>query len=257
MEQNIFTFSDKIKRFFYDGLDCQTSGCVYGSAATGNWVASRSDIDLVLILPEDRLEKLGELIKAWKSESENPILDGFAIFMSKNMIMAKRLEEYDDMARPVVGQIQLIDQWNIKNKSHQLFGEIPVHLVFPDIEKNQLRVWANKEINTFLKNIDVNNVPRVDVVLPKLIWVISWSARMLMLSRGIICDSKRDAMLWLANEHSEIKDLIGLLLEDYSKPADSVPAITAEQSVQLRKYCQDLLVRESRLSENAEPLLGK
>jgi hypothetical protein len=69
---------------------------------------------------------------------------------------------------------------------------------------------------------------------------------MLMLSRGIICDSKRDAMLWLAEEHSEIKELIGLLLEDYSKPADTVPAITAEQSVQLRKYCQNLLVRESR-----------
>jgi predicted nucleotidyltransferase len=57
-------YADKLDEFFYEGLGRQTSACLYGSAATENWVPGRSDLDLVILVPEEKLEPdlVGQLV---------------------------------------------------------------------------------------------------------------------------------------------------------------------------------------------------
>lgn len=238
-----FPHEEELRTLFCDQMDRQTSAYLYGSAATGNWVPARSDLDLLILVPEEKLGLLGEKIKVWRASHGNTILDGFAIFFSHNALMARRLEEFHLPARPLVGEIQVIDMWNIKNRSKHLFG-IEFVKGFPEITLSQLSEWARRELRNAFGPLHSGAIPKVDEVLSKLIWSVSWSARMLMLARGLVCDSKQEALRWLAQEHAEVRELVSLLLDDYSKSDAEPISITSDQSLILRRFCFELMLRE-------------
>jgi hypothetical protein len=244
-------FQTELTTLFYDQMDRQTSAYLYGSAATGSWVAARSDLDLLIFVPENKLALLGEKIKVWSSNPGHPILDGFALFFSQGVPMAKRLEEFHLQARPAVGEIQVIDFWNMKYRSKHLFGEDLVQ-GFPEISLSQLSGWARKELQKAFGSSHSGEVPKADVVLSKLIWSVSWSARMLMLAKGIVCDSKQEALKWLAQNHPEIREPIRLILDDFSKSDAEPTAITADQDFALRKFCFELMRLEVKAQGKLE-----
>lgn len=234
-------FADKLNEFFYEGIGGQTSACLYGSAATGNWIDGRSDLDLIVLVPEGKLELLGQKVRLWTSTPTLPILDGYALSFSGSSLSATRLDQFLRVTYPSNTIIELIDKWNIKNRSKPLFGMDSINTLFPDISNNELRAWAINELKYISISNPENIVPEIEVKLSGLIWSVSWMARMLMLTRGVICDSKQEALQWLANEYSEIKDLVYLLLNDYTKSDDMVASITPKESVILRKFCFGLL----------------
>ena len=57
---------------------------LYGSAATGNWVPIRSVLDLIVLVPKEKLDLLGQKISewAWSSTPRYPILDGYALSLT-------------------------------------------------------------------------------------------------------------------------------------------------------------------------------
>ncbi len=245
-------YADKLDEFFYKGLGRQTSACLYGSAVTGNWVPGRSDLDLVILVPEEKLELLGQKIRewAWASTPKYPILDGYAL--SRGGLLVKRLDAFVKVTYPSDATINLVDQWIIKNRSTHLFGNDSISTLFPDISHSQLRAWAFGELEYMSASNPEGIVPEPKVVLSSLIWSVSWSARMLMLLRGNVCESKREALQWLASEYVEIRKLVCLLLDDYSKSDEVALSITSEQSAILRKFCLGQLRQEGKSLRTAE-----
>lgn len=241
-------YADELNRFFYEGLGLQTSACLYGSAATGNWIPGRSDLDLIILVPEKKLELLGKKIRewAWASTPKYPILDGYALSSSGGTCLVRRLDDFVKVTFPSESTIDLVDQWIIKNRSRQLFGNSSIPNLFPDISHEQLRAWALETLSYMMASNPEGIVPEEKLVLSNLIWGVSWSARMLMLLRGNVCESKREALQWLASEYVDIRDLVCLLLDDYLKPDEVAPSITSEQSAIMRKFCLEQLRKESK-----------
>lgn len=238
-----FPYLKVLKELLYKDLDYRTSAYLYGSFATGNWIADRSDLDLLLFTPETKLELLGEKIKTWQSIPNSPILDGFALFLSGGWLMAKRLEEFSEAAEPLFKCIQVIDLWNIKNRSVHIWGEA-FAVALPDIQTNELSRWALGQMELFIGNLHIDDVPIIEAEPNGLIWSISWSARMLLLSRGIVCDSKLDAIRWLANEYSEIRASVDLLINNFSASGTIQSLLTKEESLKLRKFCVRIMQLE-------------
>ena len=229
-------------------MERRTSASLYGSAATGNWIAARSDLDVLILVSESQVESLGKIIERWKVTPGHPILDGFALFFSRNILMAKRLEEFHRQAHSAVSEIQLIDFWNMKYRSKHLFGTDFVK-EFPQIELADLSDWARRELGRYFGHTYSGEMPRIKLVLSKLIWSVSWVARLLMLSRGMVCDSKKDALTWLAQEYIEIREPVSLLLSDFYKSDTEPTAITSNQSETLRGFLFKLAVKESGSSD--------
>lgn len=245
-------YAEKIGEFFYEGLGRQTSVCLFGSAATGNWVPGRSDLDLVIFVPEEHLEQLGRKIRAWvwSSAPTYPILDGYALAISRDRCSIWRLDEFARVTFPSNSTIDLVDQWMIKYRSKHLFGSVSIPTLFPDISQSELRAWASEELMSLLASNPQGNVPAPAVVLSKLIWSVSWAARMLMLLKGSVCESKREALQWLAREYVETRNLVCLLLDNYLMSDEIALSITSEQSQFLCRFCLEKLRQESK-SERA------
>jgi hypothetical protein len=167
-------------------------------------------LDLIILVSEEKLELSGQKIRewAWASTPQYPILDGYALSVSSSGCLAKRLDEFVKVTYPSDATIDLVDQWIIKNRSKHLFGNVSISTLFPDISHNQLRAWAFESLKHMLASNPEGIVPEPKLVLSKLIWSVSWSARMLLLLRGNVCDSKREALQWLATEYVEIRNLI-------------------------------------------------
>ena len=68
------------------------------------------------------------------------------------------------------------------------------------------------------------------------------------LSRGYICESKLEALQWLANEYSEINDLVTILIDECSKSDKTPTTINSDQSVTLRRFCFRLLLQEIKIT---------
>jgi hypothetical protein len=132
----------------------------------------------------------------------------------------------------------------MKNRSKHLFG-LAFAEGLPDIELGHLSEWARKEIRRYVSFSPSGEVSEAKLVLSGLIWVVSSSARLLMLARGTVCDSKRDALMWLAHEYVDIRELISLLLSDFDKSDVEPISITSAQSVTLRRFVLKLLIQES------------
>lgn len=243
-------FSDKINEIFYEGMNRETSVCLFGSAATGNWIAGRSDLDLVILVPKEKLEILGRKVRewVWSTSPKLPILDGFAICVSGRAYSAVRLDELARVTYPSATQIDIVDQWAIKNRSACLFGNDYVNSQFPEIKLSELKAYALENFKHMALSNPNGVMPEPTLVLSKLIWTVSWSARMLMLSRGTVCDSKKEALQWIANEYSEIRDLVNLLINDYLKSDEVTPTISVEQSVILRKFCFERMLHAGKLA---------
>jgi len=237
-------YLERLIELFYDQMDRQTSAFLYGSAATGNWVSTRSDLDLLVFVPKEKLPLLAEKVRAWDSIPKFPILDGYVAYLAGRSLVTIPLERFLKVTYPSDTKIELIDQWFIKNRSKYLFGEDFLNTLTPDISLNDLRKWAFEELKYLVGDSQKRDLPKIDVVLSELIWSISRSARTLMLVRGQVCESKREALQWLANEHDEIAGLAGLLLEHYHRSDDAQVPITEEQSLMLRRFCLELMRRE-------------
>lgn len=233
---------NKVKKTFFDDLDQRSSVHIYGSAATGNWIEGRSDLDLIILLPKEMQVALSHKVREWGWESPlNPILDGYAFITSGDNLSILRLDELARVAFPNEAQIDLVDQWMIKNRSRLLFGEGSVDKLIRDISITELSNWAKKSLSSMSRSNPQGIVPENEIILSKLIWSVSWTARMLMLSKGLICESKRDALEWLAIEHNEISASVRLLLKDFYNGDDTAISINKQQDVELRKYCLGLL----------------
>lgn len=228
---------------FYTGLGKHTSIFLFGSAATGNWIEGRSDLDLVILLPTERQSDLGIKIREWfwKADPANPIVDGYAILSPGGRKSILRLDELAKVAFPNETRIDLVDQWMIKNRSKKLFGEGDVDNLFPNISINELQAWAIDSLKKMFSGKSVNSIPDVEIVFSKLIWSTSWAARMLMLSNGIVCESKRESLIWLANEYSEINEHVELLLKDFYNSDEQPVSISPEKNIELRNFCFELL----------------
>jgi hypothetical protein len=243
---NLSPFLKTINQLFHIEMGFQTSGCLFGSALTDNWVAARSDLDLLVLIPEEEIELFGKKIKEWQSIPANPLLDGFAIFLSGNVLMAKRLEEFDKTAQRFDESIWLIDVWNIKNQSKYLFG-IDLKTILPEISIRELQIWAIKNIESFwIPNISkglshLDESSEYKIPLSSLVWTASGVARILMLARGDICSSKREALRWLALERPEIRETINLFREEYDKPDDIAMTLSTKQAFTLGRVYLHLL----------------
>lgn len=237
MNSNINVFLNELSQLFYFEMNAETSGCLYGSAATENWVAVRSDLDLLILVPEEKLELIGRQVAIWHSNPKNPLLDGFVLFLSNNIPMVKRFDNFGERARPA-STVLLIDLWNIKYKSKHLFGQ-DLKSFIREISEVELKAWAIKEIREYWVPMFSDLLSRssassdAKISLKPAIWTASCVARLLMLSEGIICHSKLEALHWLANKSSESKAMINLFIQEYEKPDDVAMTFTFQQTFEL------------------------
>lgn len=238
-------FLSSLKEFFYIELDQQTSACLYGSATTKDWVATRSDLDLFAFVPEEKIELFGKKIKIWSSNPAHPILDGFVLYQSGNISMVREFHKFENAFR-LDKFIPLIDLWNIKNRSKHLFGQDMKKFV-REIGKDELRNWSFEHIAKYwIPNVS-DGVSRGDtsedykVPLSNLVWTASGIARMLMLTRGTVCSSKLEALQWLGEEYPEIRDTIKVLQEEFWKPDESAIKFTGKQTNALGGFYLQLL----------------
>jgi hypothetical protein len=167
-------YAEKLNEFFYEGLGRQTSACLYGSAATGNWVPGRSDLDLIILVPEENLDLLGQKVRewAWESTPKYPTLDGYALAVSRSRRTVKRLDEFVRVCYPSNATIHPVDHWNIKNRSKHLFGNDSIPTLLRDISHSQLRAWAFEHLENMLAGNPMGNVPDPNLVLSQLIWSV-------------------------------------------------------------------------------------
>ncbi len=145
MKNDLLPFLNSIKELFHTEMDRQTSACLYGSAATDNWVAARSDLDLFALVPEEKIELFGEKIKIWKSIPTNPGLDGFVLYSSGNVPMVREFKKFEKAIRLTANFIPFIDLWNVKNQSVHLFGQ-DMKTFVREINREELKDWAIKDI---------------------------------------------------------------------------------------------------------------
>lgn len=238
MRSNMMPFSDKIDEYFFTGLNKESSICVYGSAVNGNWVSGRSDIDLIILIPQEKVGLLASQVREWSSNPDLPLLDGYSVYQTGRTLNFTNLDAYLRVNYPPAAKMELMDEWVVKNNSVQMFGKTQIKDLFPQINMNQLKAWGIDQINKLSKD----QVPEGRVTLPELIWAVSWSARMMMLINGIVCESKKEALTMLGGEYPEIRELINVLLDNYdSKSKGEFNEITPEQSLFLRKFCLDLM----------------
>jgi predicted nucleotidyltransferase len=120
--QSANSYLEPLKDLFHVQMGRQTSGCLFGSGATGDWVEGRSDLDLMVLIPSREIEFFARQIEAWRARPSHPLLDGYVLFLSENTLLAKRFHNFDEPARLAAKSIPLIDIWNIKNLSTHLFG---------------------------------------------------------------------------------------------------------------------------------------
>ena len=246
MNNDLLPFLKTFNQLFYIDMDLQTSACLFGSAATNDWVSTRSDLDLFIFIPESRVELFSKKIKEWQSMPKYPLLDGIVMFSSGNVLMAKRLYDFDKAAQPVAESIWLIDLWNIKNRSKHLFGN-DLTTFIRDMGQEELREWAIKNIKDFWIPIISDGLSlgdessEVKIPLSSLVWTARGVARMLMLTQGNICSSKREALVWFADKFPEIRETINLLREDFEKPDDMAMALNAKQTFKLGRFYLHLL----------------
>jgi hypothetical protein len=71
-----------LNQLFYVEMECQTSACLFGSAVTADWVPSRSDLDVLIFIPKEKLDLVGKQVRAWSWRDGNPILDGYVVYSS-------------------------------------------------------------------------------------------------------------------------------------------------------------------------------
>lgn len=233
-------YLEKLRDHFYDQMDRQTSAWLYGSAVTGDWVSGRSDLDLLMFVPKEKAVSFGAKVRSWARTPSNPILDGHVIYLSEGSSEVISLERLANVAHPSSAHIEIIDQWYIKNRSKHLFGTGSLNTDIADVSFIELRKWALMHLQALSKGTTRDGVTS----LSNLIWTTSWAARMLMISKGNVCESKQEALRWLANENEEIRHLVNLLLADFYKTDIEASSMTLEQSLDLGKYCIELARRE-------------
>lgn len=238
---------ETIKDLFFEKMDRRTSAWMYGSAANGDWVPFRSDLDLFILIPEGSLELFSNKVRAWTWAGTNPILDGYVLYFSGSSVITLSLEQLASVAYPSEARIELIDQWYIKNRSKHLFGEDSLPTFLPEIAPIQLREWAIENLRRVAKA-----EPRaINLKFSELIWSVSWSARMTMLARGEVCESKLEALKWLSIEVPESSYIVSLLIEGFNNSDNTITPISLEQSVMLRRLCMNMMINELK-SQNSE-----
>lgn len=227
-------------------MGLQTSGCLYGSASTDNWVPGRSDLDLILIIPEESIGLLEQKIKKWESDPSHPIIDGYVLYSSAGTMMAKEFYKFERPARLANTYIPLIDLWNIKNKSKHLFGQ-DFRPFIPEISQQELKDWALKDIKEhwipMIDNLVSHSTISKETPIPHstLIWLASGVARIVMLRSGNICSSKLAALQWLSSECNEIKNPINQLIKDFDKPDNAVNTLSTREALALNVFYLHLL----------------
>ena len=242
-------FLEPLKDLLHVEVGRQTSACLFGSAVTDEWIAARSDLDILVIVPEKKLGLFGQKLKDWQRRTAHPALDGYVLHSSGNATMVRELHQFEKVSRPVGNFIPLIDLWNAKNRSRHLFGN-DLRTLIPEISQEELRVWAIRDIECHWIPLLADLVSMADkstetkIQLTPLVWVASGVARMLMLARGKVCASKREALQWLAEENSEIRETINLLIENFEKPDCVAPTFASKHTHALGKFYLRLLELE-------------
>lgn len=241
------SFLSSLEKLLYLEMEQQTSACLFGSSLTDDWVAGRSDLDLFVIVPETKIELFGEKIKEWHSDPARPLLDGFVLYPSAYGTMVREFHKFEN-AKFLGNFIALIDLWNVKNRSKHLFGEDVTKFV-QEISQEDLKIWAFKDIEKYwiplLNEIISRGSPEAKIPLSTHIWLASGVARILMLTKGNICSSKRMALQWLADEYIEIRETIYSLKEDFEKPDNLANTLTTDQAFMLGRYYLRIL-REAK-----------
>jgi hypothetical protein len=245
LENNLSAYLEKIHQLFYVEMERKTSGCLFGSAATDDWVPARSDLDLLVLMPEEKIELLGRKLTEWKLIPKNPLLDGYALFSRGNIPMVKRFWDYDKAALPTTS-IWLMDLWSIKNRSKNLFGQ-DLKPFIREISQEELQAWAIQNIkNHLIPHIKLllsgsTLSPETKMPVTPLILIGSEVARVLTLVKGNICSSKREALRWLADGNPEIREMVNQIREDYEKPDEVAIRFTASQAFTLLEFYLRLL----------------
>ena len=230
---NPTSFLGSLEQVFFFEMDQQTSACLFGSSLTDDWISGRSDLDLFVVVPEEKIELFGEKIRMWQSKPEHPTLDGYVLYSSGNVAMVREFYKFENAFRLTEKFIPLIDSWNIRNRSRHLFGK-DMNTFVREISQEELKDWAFKYIEghwiPLLNDLILRGSPEAKIPLSALIFIASGVARMLMLTKGNICSSKREALQWLADEYIETREIINLLKEDFQKADTVANTFTASQS---------------------------
>ncbi len=246
-KKNLFNMLKKylseLKYMFFDEMNQQTSGLIYGSAATDDWVSARSDLDVIIYLNSiELLEKFTLQFKKWNSLYKSELLDGFLLYKDDSSIRVKRFYNFKNSPCSIDEGILPPDQWKILNESETLFGVDNIREMIPKVSSEDLKKWASDNKHSYwipsikAKVNKIGEFPKdKQMSLNELIWITSGVARIKNLESTGQCSSKQDAIKWLIDNTSENKELLKQLLKYYDVPDSEAPKLNLYEAEQIVK----------------------
>ena len=241
-------FLSQIEFFFHDELGKCTSGLIYGSFVTGDWAASRSDLDIIIYLEsQDHLKLFEEQFWKWRALYPPELLDGFLVFNDGSKPMTKRFYKFTEPPSSLYDSVLIPDQWKIRNQSNRLFGSTKISEFFPVIQPEDLKNWAirNKQeywIPSILKTIEnlENSIDSQSFPLNNFIWMVSGAARIKTLEQSGMCSSKKEAIRWALEEEGGPAELLELLLENFEKPDSESPMLSLANAISISRFSLEI-----------------
>jgi predicted nucleotidyltransferase len=237
-------FEEELQRYFNESLGRRSSVLLFGSAATGHFVSGRSDLDLAITIKCEQLGLLGDALRAWDAaEPRLPIIGGYAVVDHGGYIETFNLELFLKTYFPRNSPIEVVDRWLIRNRFLNLWGDNFASNLIEETTIEDLKGYALRHIQDFAQQGIHANVPAAGLKLSDLIWSASWTARMLMLVEGEVCESKRAALEWLAKEEPAVGEQVGVLLKYFDTPDQDSPLLPHQESLVIITACRDLITQ--------------
>ncbi len=239
----------ELKATFYEELDGQSTGIIYGSAAIGDWVSARSDLDVIVLIESMALiDKVSTQFKKWKSSHSHELLDGFLLIKDGSHLTAKSFYNFDSSPKSLSEAILTPDIWKIKNESKVLFGSANIKSMVRSVDSVEMRKWAKENKKQFWIPSIKNSIAQIsllpqDKLLPlnPAIWIASGAARIKTLEMTGSCMSKQDALSWLIKKGEGPVDLIKMLLENYKISDSAAPKMSKVDAGLIAKHALSII----------------
>ncbi|MCF8059594.1 MAG: nucleotidyltransferase domain-containing protein [Bacteriovoracaceae bacterium] len=247
---NLQKYILELEKYFYDRLNKKTTAVLYGSAVSGDWTLSRSDLDVVIHLRlSSQIEEFEEILNEWQERFGKDLLDGFLIFEDQGEYRTKRFYNFSVDSKTLKENVLVPDIWQIKNMGKYIFGDLPVKNLFPDKEINDLKKWATDNrcsywIPTIRDQIEILKAESSKIKLPltPTIWMTSGAARIKTLEETGILSSKQNAMTWFNERNHDLSNLVQVLIDNYETTDTSSPKLNKEEVILLYERSLELLL---------------
>jgi predicted nucleotidyltransferase len=242
---------EKAREIFYDEMNHETTAYLYGSAATGDWTAARSDLDLLVFLKQDQVPLFEEHLRKWKT-LKLPFLDGFVCVVDTQDLGTFLFEDLwngrRNLAEPIVKQIPIPDLWNVRFRSKKLFGSDKRKEVLPRVRREHLKLWATLERDRYWIPEIRRGISKLDfadsdtlVSLTPAIWAASGVMRIMNLVSGGEPISKLKALELFIELMPESESQIQFLIDSFEFDDRERKILTVRQALEISKLCLELL----------------